>query len=451
MSALAAYAGPPQAQDAAPGNRTDALEAGNEKFSGRLLPMNAAEERARRSDADFDFDSPPATRFRLTPDLSFGAKAELEAEREENFDLDLDKQKDETSVEPRLSMSLSYTPKETIQAYLNVEASYLFIDDDRDLKDDEKRLQVKQAFLSFSGLPDGATVKLGRQRFRDEREWLADEELDGIRLFHHISRFAGEVSAARRNDRDLLNDQEFDKVDNYFLRGLFAANKDQRADLYLLGQNDRRDNDEDRLYLGLYSGGEPLDDLDYWLNLAYLWGEADSNDIRAYGVDVGGTYVFDVAFDPSITLGYAYGSGDAEPDDGRDGNFRQTGLQDNTARLNGLIRLKYYGETVDPELSNLQIASAGVGIRPTKSTSLDLVYHNYRQVEASTQVRDWELRKDPNGRSTDIGYGVDLVAGYRIKPHYKGSLIFGHFRPGSAFDDDADDAYYAELELMYEF
>jgi alginate production protein len=399
----------------------------------------------------FDFDAPPETRFRLTPDLSFGAKAELEVQREDNFDLDSDRQRDETILEPLLSLALSYMPTEELQAYLNIEPSGRFVDDDRDLEDDEARLEVKQAFLAYSGLPGGSTLKLGRQRFQDEREWWFDDELDGIRLFHTFSRFAGEFSVTRSNDRDLLNDQDPDHVVNYNFHGRFAPTKAHEAGLYLLGQDDRRDNDEDRLYLGLHARGELLDNLDYWVELAYLWGDSDANDIRAYGVDVGGTYVFDTAFQPSITLGYAYGSGDADPDDGRDGNFRQTGFEDNTAKFNGLIRLKYYGEMVDPELSNLQVASAGLGIRPTRNTSLDIVHHVYRQVEASTQVGEWEIGEDPNGRSTDIGHGTDLIAGYRIKPHHKGSLIAGYFRPGKAFPDDADDALYVQLELQYEF
>ena len=106
---------------------------------------------------------------------------------------------------------------------------------------------------------------------------------------------------------------------------------------------------------------------------------------------------------------------------------------------------------VDPELSNLRIATVGTGIRPTDKTSLDLIYYNYRQVEASTLMRDSEIDLDPDGHSTDIGYEIDLVFGYRIKPHHKGNVIVGSFHPGNAFRNDVDNALFVELKLQYEF
>ena len=101
-------------------------------------------------------DDPPKARFELTPDLSFGAKLELEAEREKDFDLDSDRDRDEKTLEPILSLVLSYTPTEDLLAYLNIEPSRRFIDDDRDRKDHETRLEVKQAFLSYSSLFGGS-------------------------------------------------------------------------------------------------------------------------------------------------------------------------------------------------------------------------------------------------------------------------------------------------------
>jgi alginate production protein len=415
----------------------------------RLPPPAAGGDKSKGY--SFDFDDPPKARFELTPDLSFGAKLELEAEREKDFDLDSDRDRDEKTLEPILSLVLSYTPTEDLLAYLNIEPSRRFIDDDRDRKDHETRLEVKQAFLSYSSLFGGSTIKLGRQRFQDEREWLYDDELDGVRLFHTFSRFAAEFSVSKRGDRDLLNDQNPDNIVNYIINGRYAPGKDNEIGLYAFAQDDREDSDEDLLFLGLHADGEAWDQLNYWLEIAYLWGDAGSTDIRAYGADIGGTFVFDAPLDPSITLGYAYGSGDDDPDDSDDGNFRQTGFQDNAAKFNGLIRLRYYGEMVDPELSNLQIATAGIGIRPTRNTSLDLVYHDYTQVEASDDVRDWQIKDDPDGRNDDIGSAIDFIAGYRFKPHHKGSLIIGHFDPGDAFPDDSDDALYVELELQYEF
>lgn len=404
-----------------------------------------------RYDHAFDFDAPPRTKIELLPNLTFGAKLELEASQENDFDLDSEDDDDLTIIEPKLSLAFSYEPTDKLQLYLNVEPAYRYVDDDENKKDSEAKFSLKEAFLGLNDVLYGSNLKLGRQRFQDEREWVYDDELDGGRLFHSFSRFALEVSLTRNSDKDLLNRDDKEDVTNLVVYARYAPDTDDEIGLYAFAQDDENDLDNNVIFFGLHADGEAWKRLQYWLELAHVRGEKGSTDIRGLGFDLGATYVFDFPFKPALTLAYAWGSGDEDPGDGKDENFRQTGFQDNAARFNGLIRLKYYGEMIDPELSNLGIATIGAGIRPTRNTSLDLVYHDYRQVEASDQVRDWEIDEDPNGDSTDIGYEIDLVAGYRIRPHHKGSLIVGSFHPGDAFDDDADDALFVELELQYEF
>ena len=399
----------------------------------------------------FDFDAPPRTEIQLLPDLTFGAKAKLEVKREANFDLDPEDADDLTIVQPELSLAFSYDPTDRLQLYLNIEPAYRHVDDEENKKQSETKLSLKEAFLSLSDILYGSTLKLGRQRFRDEREWIYDDELDGGRLYHSFSRFAMEFSLTRNSDKDLLNHDDKEAVTNLVVHARYAVDRDDEIGLYAFAQDDRNDPDQEIIFLGLHADGKAWKRLAYWLELAHVRGETGSTDIRGLGLDIGATYVFDDRLKPSLTLAYAYGSGDKDPSDGKDGNFRQTGFQDNAARFNGFIRLKYYGEMLDPELSNLRITTIGAGIRPTRKTSLDLVYHDYRQVEASALVRDWEIDQDPDGYSTDIGYEIDLVAGYRIKPHHKGSFIVGSFHPGNAFRADADAALYVELELQYEF
>ena len=403
----------------------------------------------------FDFDAPPRLIIQLLPKLTFGAKAKLKITQENNFNLDSADAEDLTFVEPELSLAFSYDPTDRLQLYLNIEPGYRYVEDEEKKpekkKFSESRLSLKEAFVSFSNILYGSTLKLGRQRFNDEREWLYDDELDGIRLFHSFSRFAMEFSLTSNNDKELLNPDDYEKVTNLVVHARYAADRDDEIGLYAFAQNIQSDPDEDLIFFGFHADGKAWQRLKYWLELAHVRGETDTTEIRGLGFDIGSTYVFDYRFKPSLTLAYAYGSGDKDSTDGRDENFRQTGLQDNTARFNGFIRLKYYGEMVDPELSNLRIATVGIGIRATRKTSLDLVYYNYRQVEASSLMRDWEIDMDPDGRSTDIGNELDLIFGYRIKPHHKGNIIVGSFHPGNAFADDAANALFVELKLQYEF
>jgi hypothetical protein len=106
---------------------------------------------------------------------------------------------------------------------------------------------------------------------------------------------------------------------------------------------------------------------------------------------------------------------------------------------------------MDPELSNMSIWYGGVGIRPTKKSSIDLVYHDYRQVEASDDIRDSDLDTDPNGMDKDLGREVDLVIGYQEIKNLNTELIVAYFWPGDAFSDDADDALFAGLQMRYNF
>jgi alginate production protein len=191
--------------------------------------------------------------------------------------------------------------------------------------------------------------------------------------------------------------------------------------------------------------------LTYWLEVAHVSGDEGALDINAFGFDVGATYVFDQPYEPSVTLGFAYGSGDDDPGDGTDRNFRQTDLQDNSAKFNGVTSFKYYGETFDPELSNMAILTAGAGFRPTKESSLDLVFHQYWQVEASDELRDVATDGDPDGFSRNLGQGLDLVLGYDAFENVQIELVGSVFLPGNAFQDDDDPAYFVGLELQYKF
>ena len=53
-------------------------------------------------------------------------------------------------------------------------------------------------------------------------------------------------------------------------------------------------------------------------------------------------------------------SGDRDPDDDLDSGFRQTGLQDNDARLATPARIRLYGELLDPEFSKEGVDHGGI-------------------------------------------------------------------------------------------
>jgi alginate production protein len=115
-----------------------------------------------------------------------------------------------------------------------------------------------------------------------------------------------------------------------------------------------------------------------------------------------------------------------------------------------VTNFKYYGELVDPELSNLNILTAGIGFRPKKKVSVDLIYHHYEQDVALDELRDSSLNEDPNGLDTDIGSEWDLVAGFTSHKNFQTELILGYFQPGAAFDDRREVLLF-NAKFTYEF
>jgi alginate production protein len=418
-----------------------------------------AMEEDKGETAVFDTGAAPRTRIPLARGLSLGFRTELQYQREDNFDLDKTVPDDEWFFEPLFRVALSYAPRPMFSLLIDVEGARRFLDDEEDRKRSETRLELKQAYLSVNEPVRGLTLQAGRIRFKDTREWLYDEELDGGRIFYTFSRFAAEASVTQRNNRDLLHGGGGEDITNIVLIGRYAPVKDVEIAAYGFLRDDRSAANESPRFVGLHSHGEPVKRLEYWLEAAMVRGKSGTRDIEGSGFDVGATYGFKVPLRPAITLGYAFGSGDPDTTDGTDKSFRQTGFQENEDKISGLRRFKYYGELVDPELSNIHVMTAGVGIRPERNVSMEFIFHRYRQDEAFRRLRiagrdTTQLEKDPNGISKDLGHEYDLVVAYRNSPRtFSAKGIFGRFDPGKAFDDESPTsrAYFTELKVAYEF
>jgi alginate production protein len=219
---------------------------------------------------------------------------------------------------------------------------------------------------------------------------------------------------------------------------------------YVVVRNDRTENDDSPRFFGLHSSGEIADNFDYWLELAQVRGQAGPDRLRGFGFDVGLMYVVERDWEPSFAIGYAFGTGDDDPDDGVEERFRQTGFQENEGEFNGVPSFHYYGELLDPELSNISILTLGTGLLPTEESSVDLVYHRYQQQtrEADLSTR---VRADPDGGSRLLGDEVDLVAGFEDLHRFDLKLVLGYFMPGRAFPADSDNSFLTITEIEYSF
>ncbi|MDO5103745.1 MAG: alginate export family protein [Lautropia sp.] len=312
-------------------------------------------------------------------------------------------------------------------------------------------------------LPEwNSAVRIGRWGFKDDREWLADTELDGVQLLHQRDDWKATVFAARRNrwEKDLLHDTDTRGDGTNYIGLMGAYELGDKHDLVVRVFDQRHSDSDLRLtHYSVASYASPRKGpFQHWAMLSLVDGKDQGTKVQGQAIDVGGTWlVSDEGYRPRVTLGYAWGSGDANPDDGKDRAHRQTGLQDNQGRFGGQSSFRLYGETLDPTLSNLHVLTAGIGMAPGKRSSLDLVYHHYRQDKVA-DVRDTNLRPR-HDRQTErhLGNGIDLIWGWRADRRLKLEAAAGMFQPNERFRDGrgasaakAKTAYSAWFEVKYQ-
>ena len=136
---------------------------------------------------------------------------------------------------------------------------------------------VRRLFVWLRSLPGGFSLQVGRQRFEDERQWLYDEELDAVRLRFRRGALALELS---------LSQDGLVREGPAAARGRAGSDQQLRAatrptilwktstlEAYAIVRDDQTAPERRRpVFVGLRSRGEPVEDLDYWLELGYVGG-----------------------------------------------------------------------------------------------------------------------------------------------------------------------------------
>jgi hypothetical protein len=306
--------------------------------------------------------------------------------------------------------------------------------------------EVTRAFASLRVAPN-LQVLAGRQDFDEEREWLYDEILDGIRAVARAGDVQFEVAVAQ--GREVAAERN-DTEDTGLLVGnvRWRPDRDWLLGAYVLQRTDRTAADFEPLLFGVRSLHRPRYGFGHWLELGVARGAAGGRDVDGHAFDLGVTHGWDAPWRPTVAVGYAFATGE------RDGagtvGYRQSGLQDNNAKLGGVTGVRYYGELFDPELANLGVATLAFAVRPANGLSVSLLLHDYRQHVAATAVPDSGLRTTPNGLSRDLGRELDVVVGYRLERRLTLELTAGRFFPGDAYAPD-DPANLLELTARFSF
>lgn len=432
---------------------------GSSVHNGPILPTYSQTNGVIPAQAlePFDQTAPPRATIPIGPNLFVGGYVSLEGESNRNYSLSSNLGKAESIFTPVLAPAFSYEPNHYLQLYVNPVLEIPVGVEEIEDTSHTTELNMNLAFLTLRNVVPGARLQVGRQRFIDSRRWLFNDNMDAIRLGYQYDKFSVELSVSQLNvvQRNLLRTEAGDDEEtfvNYYLYADYKFGKKNHLGLFALYQEQQRLGSAQPIYVGLQTSGRLLKDLKYWLQAAVVRGSDGGERIRGEAIDVGLTQAFDGSWEPSVTIGYAYGTGDGNPNDNVDGSFRQTGFQGNSDKFNGVARFKYYGEVLDPRLSNLMVFTGGVGIKPFSKTSFDLIYHYYLQDHASTRVRGSDLSIDPTGLSKDIGHEIDFVAGYQGIPHLQTKFVLGYFAPGNAFPDTSrSGAFLASILLRYNF
>jgi alginate production protein len=427
--------------------------------------------------------------FGLPVELSAGYEVTHEWRR--NFDLDSTEEQGRNVLDHELKLEARTRPSESVTLFAQVKG---LANRRKDLDDGstrlEKSLERGQTWVlidDVAGLP--MSLQVGRVALIERRSWWWDEDLDAVRLNFSDDKWRLDTGLARELARKSSAQSEIDpaekNITRWFGNGSYRWAKRHAVDAFWLVANDSSgapsrgtlfapdtedETDAKLRWYGLRAIGEERYEsghrLGYRFDTAWVSGkevqtpftERDDGQLIAEGSverrisghawDIGAFWRLPV--DLTLSVGLASGSGGTSGN--TDKNFRQTGLQENKGRVTGVKRLRYYGELLDPQLTNLRIETIGIGQRFLDNSSIELLHHRYRQQVASSQFVGSRLAEDPEGTNRNLGRGIDILIAIRESRRAEFTLLLSRFSPGAAFAADRRDAAHAiELGAAFNF
>jgi alginate production protein len=402
--------------------------------------------------------------------VALGGSWEYTDERRRNFDLDNTRPRDRRVREHEVKLEAHTQFGPNTHAFAQIvglhETRRTQGTDGKRVTHSAERGQMWLQQDRIGGTP--WSLQVGRVALLDRRAWWWDEDLDAVRARYDGGTWRLDTGVAR----ELLRQSSAESgvapasrgLTRWFGQATWGWAPRHALDAFWLVQKDASSRpaagssfrDEDATdpsdlrarWVGLRATGDwRVEDgprLAYWADSAWLSGrehvtafdEQDDGSFSAAGTsrrrvrgnafDIGATGSLAVPLRPSLTVAYARGSS----------GFRQTGLQENKARFGGVKRWQRYGELVQPELSNLSVASLGAGVRVAGNSSIELMAHRLRQVRASDRIAGSRLSADPQGSSRNLGREVNLLVAVRENRRIEFTFKASHFKPGAAFAPD---------------
>lgn len=293
-------------------------------------------------------------------------------------------------------------------------------------------IRVEEMYLAIHD-PGGLrmTAQVGRQRFRDAREWFFDEYLDGIRLATDLGQWRVDLAATRGLFPPGEDDLE-PRDATHLIASATTRLRTTAVNAFILYRRGDRSG-ATPTWIGATASGRLAANAKYWSLVSIRRGRAGSVRLRGWAADLGTTWQVSARGRSSLTVAFATASGDNRPDDGVDGAFHQTALNDNKARFGGLKRVASYGEALRPELSALSIFTIGGSAMPLPKGSVELMYHRYVRMSRTGWVGARAVGTVADGDSRNLGDEIDAVVVSQAIRGIDLSLVVGVFRPGAAF------------------
>ncbi|MDH5723509.1 MAG: alginate export family protein [Alphaproteobacteria bacterium] len=375
----------------------------------------------------------------------------------------------------------------------------------------EDFVELRQYWIEYSDLFDAnpLAIRVGRQRIRDDYSVWWNRDLDAVTLRYDATLFSGLLAvgenlteyrssgdAFNRDDEDLfrvLGQTSWQYARGHYIEGRFAYQDDHSGMEgvgALVSSDDRDEQDGDLWWFGarlkgdVYNNGlwDDTRPFKYRADIMYVTGDEDvqtstagpgnlrtvssvtNNDVSGWGMDLGAEFPLPVYQSPVLILGYAYGSGDETAGDGNDDSFRQTGLDGNSSRLGvSSGSLNNYGSVLRPDLSNIHILTAGLGVPLFKASDVSAIYRYYALDENATSLVSSGIDATLNGTDRDLGQGLDIVLNVDLREEF-GSFkkspfkrigfktTLGMFNGGDAFGaGEGETAYRAQMEFRFRF
>ncbi|NKF22424.1 alginate export family protein [Solimonas marina] len=354
---------------------------------------------------------------------------------------------------------------------------------------------LKEAWIEYGGLTSypGETLRIGRQRIRNDDTQFFDEDIDAARWIFDTTLLQADLGVAHQFDTyrtdniDLPQEQDhrtyaFGSLaydwrahQRVGMRVVYAGDDNHLPDAGEPVDTSKRLTKSKQAWINVYFDDHPYDWRDqqavsYWLQGTYLTGSRDSvsydpvtglvttsNDganVDAWEGEGGLRAKLNQNVQAGVAVAHSGGGGKAQ--------YEQTGTQSNYSRFTGTRSQIYrFNDAFRPELGNLQAATAFVSASGGQWDG-SVVYNKLRRPDDRAPVVSDALSVTPSVRDHDLGQGVDVVVtryfdlsgaggATAYTPDDTGDssvrLRASWFDPGKAYGSDAKNEYRILMEF----